>query len=256
MLNDIADLRSLRLRGTDGEIGSIDDAYFSDDTWTVRYLVVNTGAWLDARKVLISPRAVERLDVAGGELRLALSCERIRNSPAFDSDKPVSRQYESEYFTYFGYPYYWTGPYLWGVTPHPVPPAAAAGADTTGEEIRAREEREREAADPHLRSANEISGYALEAIDGAIGHVETFLFDDADWSVQAMVVDTTNWWPGGRVIVSPRWIESIDWSERRVRVGVARERIKESAAYERSLVPGAARDERVRQIQHALHFGD
>ena len=251
MLIDIAELRNFSLHATDGEIGSIKDTYFSDDTWTVRYLVVDTGTWLPGRKVLVSPRAVERLDVAGEALHLALSRERIRQSPDFDSDKPVSRQYETEYFTYYGYPEYWTGPYLWGMTPTPFPRAAG---DAIAEE--ARVPVRREAGDPHLRSATEVSGYSVEATDGAIGHVETLLFDDGAWDIPAIVVDTTNWLPGGRVIVSPRWIESIDWSQRQARVRVDRERIKSSAAYERPQGPSLTREERVRRIQHELHFGD
>jgi stress response protein YsnF len=43
-------------------------------------------------------------------LRLGLTRERIENGPDFDSDKPVSRQYEAEHFGYYGYPLYWTGP--------------------------------------------------------------------------------------------------------------------------------------------------
>ena len=258
MLHDIAEVYGLSPCATDGEIGTVDDAYFSDDIWTVRFLVIDTGGWLTGRKVLVTPRSVQRLDVPQGVLQLALTREQIRKSPDYDSDKPVSRQYEADYYTYYGYPYYWSGPYLWGASDYPIPPGAPVGGPAPGadEEVRVRMERERAKGDPHLRSSKEVSGYAIEAIDGDLGHVETFLFDDATWRIAAVVIDTRNWWPGKHVVVSPMRIEAIDWSERRVRLSLTRERIKAHAEYEPRMGSGDERDERVRRIEHALHFGD
>ena len=55
MLRNVKDLRGYAIRGTDGVIGKVDDFYFDDEDWFIRYLVVNTGSWLSGRKVLISP---------------------------------------------------------------------------------------------------------------------------------------------------------------------------------------------------------
>ena len=49
------DLRGYALRAMDGLIGKVDDFYFDDEDWRIRYLVVDTGKWLSGRKVLISP---------------------------------------------------------------------------------------------------------------------------------------------------------------------------------------------------------
>ena len=58
--------------------------------------------------------------------------------------------------------------------------------------------------DPHLRSIEAVTGYHIHASDGEIGHVEDFLIEDADWSIRYLVVDTKNWWPGKKVLISPR----------------------------------------------------
>ena len=58
--------------------------------------------------------------------------------------------------------------------------------------------------DPHLRSVEAVTGYHIHASDGEIGHVEDFLVEDADWSIHYLVVDTKNWWPGKRILISPR----------------------------------------------------
>jgi uncharacterized protein YrrD len=253
MVHDTADLRAITLRASDGEIGSVDDVYFDDARWVVRYLVVDTGGWLAGRKVLISPRAVRRLDIAAGELQLDLTRDQVKSSPDYDSDKPISRQYEKDYFAYYGYPFYWSGPYMWGIADYPAAATSAPLAEAH-EELKRQAERERAEGDPHLRSAREVSGYAIEATDGSVGHVETFLFDPQSWAIRAMVVDTRNWWPGKHVVISPELIEAIDWSGRSVRVRASRERIKSSAEYDPA--EPSARDRRIEEIRHALRLND
>jgi hypothetical protein len=233
MLHDTALLRRLVLQASDGDIGSLDDTYFSDDSWTIRYLVVDTGEWLTGRKVLVSPRAVSAIDYEKEVLQLALTREQVRGSPDYDRHKPVSRQYETEYAQYYGYSPYWSGPYLWGISEYP----SAIGTPIVTQmepspAMKERAERERARADPHLRSTHEVSGYTLAATDGDIGHIKTFLFDEQRWSIDALVVDTRNWLPGRHVVIPPRWIEEIDWSAAKARLSVTRERIRTSAEYE------------------------
>ena len=50
MLRNVKDLRGYAIRATDGVIGRVDDFYFDDEDWGVRYLVVDTGGWLSGRK--------------------------------------------------------------------------------------------------------------------------------------------------------------------------------------------------------------
>src|SRR5262250_23282 len=118
MLRAASHLKGTSIAATDGDIGSVSDLYFDDLTWTIRYLVVDTGTWLPGRQVLISPRSVRS---ASGQDRVpvALTKEQVKNSPSIDADKPVERQYEEAYSKYYGYPYYWTGPHRWGSTPYP-----------------------------------------------------------------------------------------------------------------------------------------
>lgn len=63
MLNSIKRLNGCRILATDGEVGAVAEAtYFDDEQWVVRYLVVDTKAWLRGRSVLISPYAVTSID--------------------------------------------------------------------------------------------------------------------------------------------------------------------------------------------------
>jgi hypothetical protein len=234
MLHNLTDLKGMTIKARDGEIGEVDDFYFDDDNWTVRYLVVDTGTWLTGRKVLISPIALRHADPANRRIEADLTKKQIEDSPGVEADKPVSRQYEMSYFDYYGYPYYWSGPYLWGPAAYPGPLAVPQRAQTELEEIR---KREQESSDPHLHSANEVIGYYIEAADGDIGHVEEFIVDDENWAIRYAVVDTRNWWPGKKVLVAPRWIERASWQDSRVYVNLARDAIQEAPAYDLSKPP-------------------
>ena len=238
MLRSIKDLRSETIHATDGDFGSVDDFLFDDENWAIRYLVVDTGKWLSGRKVLISPASFERTQHADG-LRTMLSKEQIKNSPDIYKHQPVSRQQEAEYLNYYGYPYYWRGPSLWGTTVVPFYPPAPPRmgypdrvSGSAGAAAAPKSEPKHEAEDAHLRSAAEVTGYYIEATDGEIGHVEDFIVDDESWAIRYMIVDTVNWWPGKKVVVAPQWITGVSWPNSRVSVSLSREKIKGAPEYD------------------------
>src|ERR1700685_3921508 len=72
--------------------------------------------------------------------------------------------------------------------------------------------------DPHLRSVVEVMGYHIHALDGDLGHVENFMFDNDDWSLRYFVVDTSNWWFGKRVLIAMQAVRGMDWGERHGRL--------------------------------------
>lgn len=234
-------LTSYTIAATDGSIGSVEDVYFDDHSWTLRYIVVDTGGWLSGRRVLVTPTAVQAVDPSRQALVTNLSRAQVEASPSVDTAKPVSRQYETEYYQYYGYAPYWSGPYRWGMFPYPgaVPlstsPAAAAPAPPPGvtEELAARE---RESADPYLRSARTVSGYAIQATDGSLGHVEDYLVDEREWAIRYVIVDPRNWWPGEHVLISPDWVTAIDWNESRVHVDVTKEAVRTAPPYRQDAV--------------------
>ena len=237
MLRSANELQRETIHASDGELGTVDQFLFDDESWTIRYLVVETGK-LMGRKVLISPISIDRKQKGEG-LTLTLTKAQIRNSPPIDTDKPVSRQHETQYFNYFGYPYYWGAPGLSGGTSHPLGhPSTARGLDypdrTSGYAGTAATARTQPAKkeDPHLRSTKEVIGYYIEASDGNIGHVEDFLIDHENWAIRYVVVDTVNWWPGKKVVMAPQWIKDVSWTESRVYVDLSRERIKNAPEYD------------------------
>src|ERR1700722_15084776 len=138
MLRSIKQLYGDKLGASDGEIGHVKDFYFDDQNWAIRYLVVDTGSWLTGRQVLLSPHSLGRLDQGEKILRVNLTRKQIENGPSIELHKPVSRQYEELYYRYYGWPCYWQGDGLWGMSgfmiaalptvPMPGKPSAAPGS--------------------------------------------------------------------------------------------------------------------------------
>ncbi len=109
MLRNPRQLENFVVQATDGELGTVDQLYFDDETWAIRYLTVAIG-FLGERRVLISPISVIHVDWIGKRVDVALTKRQVANSPNIDTDKPVSRQYEIELSGYYGYPCYWGVP--------------------------------------------------------------------------------------------------------------------------------------------------
>jgi PRC-barrel domain len=227
MLINATNLKGLEIQATDGEIGTVDEFYFDDETWAIRYLTVQTGGWLGGRQVLISPFSIVQADWQAKRLDVALTKTQVENSPDLNAHQPVSRQHEAEYNLYYGYPYYWGGPFLWGPALYPaaltIPTISPAQAMPDGIE--------RESADSHLRSAEAVTGYHVEAADGEIGHVEGFVVDDEAWAIRYVEVAIRNWLPGKKVLVSPAWIERVSWPESKVYASLSREAIQSAPEY-------------------------
>src|SRR5512133_2670330 len=229
MLRRANELMGFTLGAREGEIGRVKDFYFEDDSWTVRYLVVDTGKWLPLRSVLISPWAILGFNDREKVVEVSLTRDQVKACPSTEENAPVSRQYEREYYRYYGWPHYWQGPGLWGPSTEPVLP------HHPGPELEETAAQPEQQSDPHLRSVSEVTGYHLEAQDGASGHVEDCVIADGDWVIQYLVIDTRNWWPGKKVLLPPQWAVRVDWEQSRVQALLGRVAIKQAPEYDPSV---------------------
>ena len=233
MLRHTSEIRGYAIGASDGPIGSITDFLFDDVTWLVRWLVIDTGSFLNGRNVLLPPSALSQVNHIGHQLAVHLTKQQIKDSPDITTDEPVSSEMETNLYDYYGWSPYWsTGFYMggYGFAGRPF------GPSSLGFDPRDREDEvaHRAHGDRHLRSVRAVDGYHIHASDGEIGHVADFLLEDGDWSIHYLVIDTQNWWPGKRVLISPRSVRSTDWSTRTVNLDVDRRMVKDSPAYDGS----------------------
>ncbi len=255
MLRSMHELENYAIGATDGNVGHVTDFYFDDDTWVIRYLVVATGSWLSNRDVLISPMSIHEPDWAGRSLPVSITKEQVSNSPGIDTAKPVSRQHEMGYLDHYGYSYYWAGTGMWGagMSPYAFVPGSDDGARSVERAreqqnyARATSERKRN-EDPSLRSCKAVVGYDIHATDGDIGHVEGMLVDEETWAVRYLVINTSNWWLGHKVLIAPQWITAVDWSGQSVSVDLSRDLIQNGPEYDPDT--GTSREQERSLYQH------
>jgi hypothetical protein len=220
MLQNIKELYGHKLAAVDGDFGHVKDFYFDDKTWVIRYLVADTGSWLTGRLVLLSPHAFSKWDRYETTLHVKLHKKQIQDSPPIESHKPVSRQYEIEYYRYYGWPTYWEGGALWGLGGYPV--VLPSSKDEMEPRLHHRD-------DKHLQSTHAVTGYHIQAADGAIGSVSGFMVDDKSWAIRELVVETGHWYSGKEILISSGKVERISYEESKVFVSLTKADIQRTA---------------------------
>lgn len=188
MLRSIKELYGKRLGTSDGDVGHVKDFYFDDQEWVIRYVILETGTWLLRRLVLISPGAFSNFPQEGNSLLVNLSRQQIENSPAIESQKPVSRQHEEKYYD-FG-----------AANPH-----LRSARFISGDHF--------------------FNGYQIQTSEGSIGHVTDFIVDDKIWAIHHLVVEVGHLSSRKQAAVSPPHIDRISYEESKVFVKVTKEAI-------------------------------
>lgn len=225
-----------KVHATDGDLGHVDAFFFDETTWKIRYMVVETGNWLLQRKVLLSPTTIFPVVWDSNEINVGLTREQVETSPDVDTDKPVSRQQEIALSQHYIWPAYWAGGVglgafgpsgLYGVSATPVVIANEGEADEVLVEVQGHD-------DPHLLSSKHVQGYRLRVESGQFGNIHDFIFDDADWSLRFLVVDTGSFLPGRKVPIAVEHIDQIDTVAGEVYVDLSRALISDGPEFDPS----------------------
>ena len=221
-------LKGSKLAFIDGsEGGKTIDFFFDDSTWKIRHVIANIGSWYQNKKVLISPQLVGEPAWEAKSIPVRIHKDDLNKFPLANEAKPISRQYDSNYFDYSGKPYYWDlyGAEVAGYYPDDLlcPPQELEESKGAGRASK---------FDPHLRSAKEVTGYLIQSPNGKFGNVEDFLFEWESWSIRYLVINTINFWPSKKVLISPDWVKCIHWPDRIVQVNLPEKTIKAAPRYD------------------------
>ena len=223
MLQTTQALFGTKLAALDGEIGRVKDFYFDDQTWAIRYVVADTGSWLDDRLVLLSPHAFSRLRAEHGVLPVKLRKAQVEGSPSIEAHKPVSRQFEIEYHHYYGWTAYWND----GATCGLGGEAVTRPPDLEKLEV----ERRHRPDDRHLQSVLAVTGFHLQARDGIAGRVTGFLVDEKSWLIRELAVETGPWYAGKEILIPTHLIGRIGCEASTVFVELAKADLLHTAAH-------------------------
>ena len=224
MLHSLKSFYGHRLIAKDGAIGEIQDILFDDQTWGIRYLVADTGNWLDQRLVLLSPKSFGPWDRAAKTLQIGLTRAQIEASPSINRHLPVSRQFEQDYYAYYGWPAYWAGDGFGGLAGDPMMVPVLPPSDQGALKKLAPNR-----VDSHLQSAKSVKGYDLEATDGLIGRVTDFLAEDEIWRITQLVVETGHWYAGKEILVATDQVRQVSYEEAQVRLRLSQAELRQSA---------------------------
>ena len=218
MLHSIHDRYGEKLRASDGEIGHAKDFYFDDQSWTLRYLVADTGGWLAGRRVQLSSQSLGQLSPEEKVLLVNLTRKQIEESPPIYEHEPVTRQQEEEFHRHYGYPYYAQAWPLWGLANYPVVAPPPSVTDL-----------EKKTVDAHLRSTRAIASYSVEASDGVIGQVADFMIDGRTWMIREIVVDCGHWYAGNKIMIPTGKVSRISYDDDAIYVDSTKNALREAS---------------------------
>ncbi|UOE95993.1 PRC-barrel domain-containing protein [Alkalihalobacillus sp. LMS39] len=253
MLFYSSSLERYSIEAKDGSIGVVEDVYFDEDNWTIRYLVVNTNPWLPGQKRLISPISIETVDTLVNMVRVDLAKEEIKNSPSIDTHLPISKQYEKKFHDFYGYPPYWVGPGVWGnetyarglMLQHAEVAGGVVKEDFMKREIDKYEEEGKSLLHSGKEITGKINGYRINAKGETFGQVVDILIEKDTWTIRYFLVETKKWLPSKEVIVSTDWIQSVNWETREIQMDITKEAVENSPQFIRDKHPD-------REFEHQL----
>jgi hypothetical protein len=178
MIESVADLRRVAVHDRQGRIGFVEQVFFDDRHWAIRFLVVDAGPERGDRRLLLPPAVV----AGHGRVPRAPRSVRLVRPPV--DRGPQGRDSAADI----------------PVRAVDAPARAASGSLKEGE--------------AQLCSSREMVGYRVSARDGRIGHVEDLLYDGTSWSIRFVLVDARNWIDGGWLLVPPQLVRARDGETR------------------------------------------
>ncbi|HDT14607.1 MAG TPA: PRC-barrel domain containing protein [Firmicutes bacterium] len=207
----------------EGDAGKIEDIFFDDISWSVRYYRVKAGNIIHKERFLISPSDIqEHPDWENRSIYIKNEAEKINKSPDEGDDMLPGRETEEKIAKYYNWPVYWTG-LTYG---SPVIPALFN--DTQEEKDTEKEKTSK------LRSLKDFLKYDVEALDGELGSVYDVIIDDQNAKIMYFAVDTHKILPGKRVLITTTWAKETDWINGKLVTTLTKEEIKNSPEYDPS----------------------
>jgi uncharacterized protein YrrD len=232
-------LRNLHVDALDGYFGKIDEFYFEEKSWAVRYIIIIYGFLHHVRK-MISPSVIENMSTE--RIAVKLNIEQIKNSPDIDTQKPVSRELEEKIHKYYGWPNYWTYPpytntYGTALYPgfglsYPYSMPLYRDRDKIHEEMN----KDIKNIQSNLRSTKELIGYSAKSRNQYIGRIKDYLVDDKSWALRYTIIDTDSFLSGKKIIIASHWAIDIDWFSKTIFFDIDEQVIKNGPSYENSMV--------------------
>jgi hypothetical protein len=106
-LRSTEDVCGHAVQATDGEIGHVQDFIIDDETWAIRYLVIDTRNLWPGRTVIVSPKWIQRVSWGEQKVFVNLTREVIKQSPEYSEEALLTRDYEVSLHGHYNREGYW-----------------------------------------------------------------------------------------------------------------------------------------------------
>lgn len=233
MKYSLKDLKSCKIITTDDADGKVKDILFDENTWIIRYIEADFGMTFASRRLLIPRGLLKEVNLKDKAINISLTSDELKNCPKPEDDKPISRIFEEQLNRHYGTDIYWQnpdyntyggtsfGPYY--NTPRIIGTTPPIVADDPENKMKT-----------SLQNFNEVEGYSIHVSDGKLGHVEDFIVDDNIWQITFLIIDTSSWPWGKKVILPVNQVETIDFGFREARLNLNSETVKNAPEYDSS----------------------
>jgi sporulation protein YlmC with PRC-barrel domain len=106
-LRSSVEVSGYHLHASDGDIGHVEDLLLEDESWGIRYLIVDTRNWWAGQHVLVSPFAVREINWGDRLIRVDITRDKIKASPPWQAfPDRLAETYAGELHRYYGWPHY------------------------------------------------------------------------------------------------------------------------------------------------------
>ena len=107
MLRTLGDLHDYMIGAVDGGIGHVKDLYLDDETWAVRYLIVDTSNWWLGHQMLVAPRWIDSVSWGDRTVSIKMTRQAVKDAPAYDPAATPAREDEVRLHDHYGRSGYW-----------------------------------------------------------------------------------------------------------------------------------------------------
>ncbi len=111
--NDDPHLRSCmevvdyHIHATDGDIGHVQRVLVDEETWAIRYLVVNTSNWWLGHQVIVAPQWIRDVNWSDATVSVNLTRQSVQDAPPYESTAQLDRAQEMAVYKHYERAGYW-----------------------------------------------------------------------------------------------------------------------------------------------------
>ena len=100
-LRSFKDLKGYTIHASDGEFGEVDDLIVDSVSWSVPFMVIETGNWYSGKKILTTTKNIRSIEWKDSSVHVTQSTHTLKSSPEFDYSEPMDQETERSLYNFY-----------------------------------------------------------------------------------------------------------------------------------------------------------